>query len=496
MAKKRIGLIGFLHESNTFISELTTYEHFNSDYLLEGDAFIERMSGTHHETAGFISRLEAAAEEFEIVPLLFARAMPYGTICASAYEKITSRIIELLKAALPLDGLLLAPHGATVSQDYRDADGHWMSLVRDVVGSDIPIVATLDPHGNLSKKMATACNALVAYRSNPHLDQFQVGVEAANLLIDTLHGDIQPTMAVATPAIAINIQKQESTAPPCLPLYQQADSQLAVEGVLSNSIMLGFPYADVAEMGSAFIVVTNNDVDLAERCATELADFLDTYREGFKADLEPLETTLEKSAQLEGPICLLDMGDNTGGGSPADSTILLHACDKIGLHNMFVCIYDPAVVVQASEYGIGDILSVSIGAKTDDDHGEPWCGDVKLMGLYDGKFHEPQPRHGGATHCDQGATAVLRHESGITIMVTTRRQPPFSLKQLTTFDVDPADFHILIAKGVNAPIAAYETVCKHLLRVNTAGSTTADMDQLNYQHRRRPMFPFEDSTDR
>lgn len=496
MAKKRIGLIGFLHESNTFISELTTYEHFHNDYLLEGNAFIERMSGTHHETAGFISRLEAAVEEFEIVPLLFARAMPYGTICASAYEKITSRIIELLKAALPLDGLLLAPHGATVSQDYPDADGHWMSLVRDVVGSDIPIVATLDPHGNLSKKMATACDALVAYRSNPHLDQFQVGVEAANLLIDTLHGDIQPTMAIATPTIAINIQKQESTAAPCLPLYQKADSQLAVEGVLSNSIMLGFPYADVAEMGSAFIVVTNNDLDLAERCVTELADFLDTYREGFKADLEPLQTTLEKSAQLEGPICLLDMGDNTGGGSPADSTILLHACDKIGLHNMFVCIYDPAVVVQASEYGIGDILSVSVGGKTDDDHGEPWCGDVKLVGLYDGKFHEPQPRHGGATQCDQGATAVLQHESGITIMVTTRRQPPFSLKQLTTFDVDPADFHILIAKGVNAPIAAYETVCKHLLRVNTAGSTTADMDQLDYQHRRRPMFPFEDSADR
>jgi microcystin degradation protein MlrC len=118
------------------------------------------------------------------------------------------------------------------------------------------------------------------------------------------------------------------------------------------------------------------------------------------------------------------------------------------------------------------------------------------VGLYDGKFHEPQPRHGGATHCDQGATAVLRHESGITIMVTSRRQPPFSLKQLTTFDVDPVDFHILIAKGVNAPIAAYEPVCQHLLRVNTAGSTTADLDQLDYQHRRRPMFPFEDSTER
>jgi len=495
MARKKIGLIGFLHESNTFISELTTYEHFHSDFLLEGDAFLERMSGTHHETAGFISRLEEDAEEIEIVPLLFARAMPYGTICASAYEKITRRIIELLTAALPLDGLLLAPHGATVSQDYRDADGHWMSLVRDVVGSDIPIVATLDPHGNLSKKMAMACNALVAYRSNPHLDQFQVGVKAANLLIDTLRGDIQPTMAIATPAIAINIQKQESTARPCLPLYQIADSQLAIEGVLSNSIMLGFPYADVPEMGSAFIVVTNNDQDLAERCATELADFLDGHRAEFKADLEPMKTTLEQSAQLEGPICLLDMGDNTGGGSPADSTILLHACDQMGLYNMFVCIYDPEVVTQVSTSEIGSDLRVSVGGKTDNDHGEPWCGEVKLVGLYDGKFHESQPRHGGATHCDQGATAVLRHESGITIMVTSRRQPPFSLKQLTTFGVDPADFHILIVKGVNAPIAAYEPVCKYLLRVNTAGSTTADMKLLDYQHRRRPLFPFEDSTD-
>nr|MCS5572803.1 M81 family metallopeptidase [Pseudomonadales bacterium] len=196
MTKKRIGLIGFLHESNTFISEPTTYQHFLDDGLLEGEAFREKMQGTHHETAGFLSHLEEQASEFEAVPIMFSRAMPYGTITADAFQRITTRIIELLKKALPLDGVLVAPHGATVSESYPDADGQWLSQVRAVIGRDVPMVATLDPHGNLSAAMASACNAMVAYRSNPHLDQFQVGCEAADILVRTVRGEIRPSMAI------------------------------------------------------------------------------------------------------------------------------------------------------------------------------------------------------------------------------------------------------------------------------------------------------------
>jgi len=492
MAKKRIGMIGFLHESNTFISKPTTYQHFLDDGLVEAAAFEEKMRGTHHETAGFLSYLEQQNTEFEAVPIMFARAMPYGTITADAFQRITSRMIELLKEALPLDGLLLAPHGATVSETYPDADGQWLSQVREVIGKDVPMVATLDPHGNLSDAMASACNAMVAYRSNPHLDQFQVGREAADILVRTVRGEIRPTMAIATPPVAINIQKQETTTEPCLSLYQRANAQLSQDKVLSNSIMLGFPYADVAEMGSALIAVTDDDRTLAEQCVTELADYMMQNRASFKADLETVTETLDRCSQLEGPICLLDMGDNTGGGSPADSTILLHACDERGIHNTFVCLYDPSAVEDLKQIPIGGRTAVCVGGKTDDLHGEPWQGEVELLGRFDGKFHEPQPRHGGATHCDQGATTVVRHDSGLTMMLTSRRQPPFSLHQLTTFNVDPSTFHILIAKGVNAPIAAYEPVCQHVIQVNTPGATTADMNHLAYQHRRRPMYPFEE----
>jgi microcystin degradation protein MlrC len=117
---------------------------------------------------------------------------------------------------------------------------------------------------------------------------------------------------------------------------------------------------------------------------------------------------------------------------------------------------------------------------------------MKVLGFYeDGNFHEDRPRHGGMTDADQGPTAVLQVPGGVTVMLTSLRMPPFSLSQLTTFGVDPNAFQILVAKGVNLPVAAYEEVCRHMVRANTAGVTTADMRQLEYQHRRRPLFPFE-----
>ena len=489
---KRIGVIGFLHESNTFISTPTDYEAFQNDWLLEGEAFREGMSGAHHETTGFFSALKENEGEFEAVPIMLARAIPYGTITADAYSRIVTRILTLLEQAGPLDGVLAAPHGATVSEEYPDADGYWLSEVRRIIGPDVPMVATLDPHGNLSQQMASACNAMISYRSNPHLDQFQVGRQAAYLLFETLRGNVFPTMAIAMPPVAINIQKQETTVEPCLPLYQLANAQLADALVLTNSVMLGFPYSDVEEMGAAFIVVTDNDQHQAQQYVDGLEAYLIENRQAFQAELESIEKTVARCKNLEGPICLLDMGDNTGGGSPADSTILLHECQRQGLTNTFVCLYDPAVVSELQLYESGATVEIVVGAKTDQLHGSPWRGKVELLGKFDGKFYEPQPRHGGATDCDQGDTVVVQHESGLTIMVTSRRQPPFSLKQLTTFGVDPAGFHILITKGVNAPIAAYQPVCREIIRANTAGVTTADMNHLDYKNRRRPLYPFEE----
>ena len=255
--------------------------------------------------------------------------------------------------------------------------------------------------------------------------------------------------------------------------------------------MLGFPYADVAEMGSALIVVTNGDQALAQKLANALAHELWNRRDDFVGTLISMDDALDRAVELPGPVCLLDMGDNAGGGSPADGTHLAHAIHARKLDRSLVILADPESVHQAIEAGIGNRSRFRAGGKTDNSHGSPIECEATVLGIYDGKFEEPLPRHGGFTVMDQGPTAVIRTHDGLTLMLTTRRMPPFSLRQITTFGIKPEEFRLLVAKGVNAPLAAYREVCPSFIRVNTPGCTTADILSLSYDHRRRPMFPFE-----
>ncbi len=485
----RIGIIALLQESNTFLKEPTTFRRFEEDLLLVGKAVRSQLAGTHHEVGGFFAGLEEAGGE--AVHLFAARALPFGVITAEAFDRLLEMMFAQLDQAGPLDGLLVAPHGATVSERYPDADGHWLSLLRQRLGPDVPIIGTLDPHANLSQQMVDSTNALIAYRTNPHLDQRQRGQEAARLLVRMLRGEVRPTQAAQFPPLAINIECQLTSAPPCLGLYQQADAMLERPGVLSNSILLGFPYADVPEMGSSVLVVTNNDPSLASRLAKELGQVMWSRRREFVGKLLSIPAALEQARQLPGPVCLLDMGDNVGGGSPGDGTLLAQALLDHPLDEAFVCLNDPAAVQLAQMLGPGGKGRFVIGGKSDDQHGPPLEVELTVQSLHDGRFEEPQPRHGGFKSFDQGRSAVLRSDRGLTVLATSKRMVPFSLCQLTSCGLDPARFHVLVAKGVNAPIAAYAPVCKHFLRVNTPGVTTADITRLPFQHRRRPMFPFE-----
>jgi microcystin degradation protein MlrC len=491
----RVGIIALLHESNTFIAEPTTLKYFEENWLLVGEAFRERAVGTHHETGGFFEGLEQ--QQIDAVPIFAGRAMPYGAITAETFDSLLETMFSELDGAGQLDGILVAPHGATVSEEHPDADGYWLAELRRRVGDQMPIIGTLDAHANLSPLMIDSTNALIAYRSNPHLDQRARGIEAANLMARTLRGEVKATQVASFPPVAINIERQLTTEPHLVPLYELADEMLNEPGMLSNSILLGFPYADVAEMGSSAIAVTNDSPQLAQEHADRLGDYLWDHREEFAGQMISIDEALQRSASLDGPICLLDMGDNVGGGSPADSTHLAHA---IRAHqwpdasrSFFICIYDPESVEQAHLAGPGEEISMRVGGKTDDMHGPPFEADFVVIGLYDGKFTESQPRHGGMMKGDQGRTAILWTAGGLnlTVMVTSRRMPPFSLQQLISCGLAPEKYDVLVAKGVNAPVAAYEPICKHLIRVNTPGCTTADMTMLDFKHRRRPMFPFE-----
>lgn len=485
----RIGIIAFLHESNTFSSQPTTIQSFRQNLLLSGPAIRQAMQDAHHEVGGFFAGLDAAG--VEAVPLFAARALPSGIIRASDFEALTLHLLNSIHNDGPLDGILVAPHGATVSEEYPDADGYWLSELRAAVGPEMPIIGTLDAHANLSPLMVESCNALIAYRTNPHLDQRERGIEAANLMVRTVRREISPVMAAVFPPLAISIERQCTAESHLQPLYAAADAQLRIGGVLSNSILLGFPYADVAEMGSAIIVVTDGQELLANHLAYQLAETMWEMRAQFQSEMTTVDSALKQCVELTGPVCLLDMGDNVGGGSSADGTELLAAIHAQKIGPAFGCLYDPSAVAACVAAGVGSRLTLQVGGKTDQWHGPPLSVDLTVRSLHAGKFSEPLPRHGGITEFDQGQTAICTTESGLTLMLTSRRMVPFSLQQLISCDLNPSDFRILVAKGVNAPIAAYRDVCEHFIRVNTPGSTCADMSRLHYEHRRCPLFPLE-----
>jgi microcystin degradation protein MlrC len=497
----RIGILGLLHESNTFVTTKTTLDHFKADLFLEGDEILRQLASSHHEIGGFIAGLQSGARlqsstsstDIEIVPLVAYRAMPSGPIEKSSFVALTERILRAVDDAFPLDGLLVAAHGAAVAEEFPDADGAWLALIRSAVGPDIPIVATLDPHGNLSPEMVEACTALIAYRSNPHLDQRQRGEEAANLLLQTLRGKVHPVMRAAYPPLVINIERQLTSAEPLATLFQLADRQLQRPGIIGNSIFLGFPYSDVPKMGAAVVAISDGDENLAQQAADELGASIWEKRADLQGVLNSIAEALDSARQApEKRFCLLDMGDNVGGGSAGDGTTIAQAILKHPVGPAFICTYDPEIVALCMAQPIGATIQVLLGGKTDSQHGNPLDVSIKIIATYSGTFRETQPRHGGIVEFDQGPTVVAQViDSELTLMITSKRMVPFSLEQLRSCQIDPRSFHVLVAKGVHAPVAAYREVCDEFLRVNTPGSTCADLFALQFHQRRRPLFPFE-----
>ncbi|MCA9102663.1 MAG: MlrC C-terminal domain-containing protein, partial [Planctomycetales bacterium] len=207
-----------------------------------------------------------------------------------------------------------------------------------------------------------------------------------------------------------------------------------------------------------------------------------------------LAEALDEVAATDDRVVLLDMGDNVGGGSPADGTALLRGLDAPRIAPSLVCVCDPTSVKRATTAGVGNTATLSIGACVDRHQGPPLHTTATVQRLCDGRFCESAARHGGFTEFDQGPSAVVQTAAGVTVLLTSRRVPPFSLAQLTSCGLDPRAFRVIVAKGVIAPQAAYREVADRMILVDTPGVTSADMTRLPYAHRRRPMFPFEPDT--
>jgi microcystin degradation protein MlrC len=379
-----------------------------------------------------------------------------------------------------------------VAVGESDADGTILSRVRQQLGPERTLVATLDYHGNVSERMAEATDALVGYRTYPHLDQRPRGRHAAGLAMRAASGAVRLTQALARPPIMIPILAQETTRPPMSSLMARLESLDQRPGVLDASLFAGFAYADVAATGASCVVATDGQRTLAEELTLELADAVWAARRELTANPLPPEAAVAAAkSSTEGPVVLVDLGDNIGGGSAADSTVLLHELIRQKATGSIVTLYDPAAVRACAEAGIDSRVTVEVGGKID-----PHAPPVRISGwvvtIHDGHYVETLPRHGGIRHNDQGLTAVVKTDDQNIVVLNSLRHPPFSLGQLTSLGLHPEMAWILVVKAAVAYKAAYAPIANRIIEVDTPGLTAANPARFLYHRVRRPIVPLDE----
>jgi microcystin degradation protein MlrC len=483
----RIGIAGFMHESNTFNPIKADRAAFAAQRLTFGSVLLDEWRDAHHEVGGFI---EAAGRlGFEAVPLLMAWATPSGPVTDDVFNEVTGYLCgELQKQKL--DGLLLGLHGAMVNESHLDGDGEVLARVRAAAGPHLPIVVTYDLHGNLSKQQIDAVTAAVAYRTNPHVDQRETGLRAASLLVRTLHGEIRPRTALATPPLIFNIMKHNTSLEPLRSLIEATRTLEQQPGILAASLLPGFAYADVPQMGPSLVVVADGDSALAQREADRLAEKLWDIREQLTANLPDAATAVTLALKAEKtPVVLVDTGDNVGGGSAGDGTVILSEMVKQGVSDGVVCLYAPHQVKQCEQAGVGQTLTLTVGGQVDRRHGEPLTLKGKVRQLHDGSYVEHQVRHGGKRLNYMGLTAVMELAQRNYLVLNTLRHPPFSLGQLTCLGIEPSRQRLLVVKAAIAYKAAYGPIAGTIIEVDTPGLTAVNPERFDYRHIRRSMYP-------
>ena len=232
----RLATLGLSHETNTFARLPATYERFAADGILRGAEVVRDYAESHATLAGYLEAGDWPG--VEVVPLLFTQTNPIGTITSDAFERIVGEMLDLLRDQGPWDGVLLALHGAAVSEQYPDADGEIAARVRALIGPDVPIGLAIDMHANISPRMIDNVTATVVYRTNPHLDLRPRARECAEIIVRTIRGEIRPVQALEMPPVAINIVKQFTGEEPMRSLVSDVEEVLHRPGMLSASVLV------------------------------------------------------------------------------------------------------------------------------------------------------------------------------------------------------------------------------------------------------------------
>ena len=481
-----------------------------------GSLFIEcnHLSGVHTElrdferhelrrgaevcaqTCGTIGGMLRALGEpsSRIVPLIVASACPGGPLTSECYRVLKTDLLDALSPALPVDGVLLALHGAAAADDAGDLEGNLLASVRALVGPDVPVVATLDLHAHVTEEMVHNASALLAWETYPHRDAFSTGERGAKMLLRILGHECRPTMAMAKVPVIVGGVKGNTEGPgPFADVMRFAKSHEGQSGVLSTSVFLVHPYLDLPEMGGGGLVITENDLDKAESLARDIANRYWLRRFDLEPEVCSPAEAIRKGHALEGgPVLLVETSDCCGGGAAGDSAGALKALIEAGVHDRaLVPIVDPRAAERCHRESLGSEVALELGHSCDPQWGDPIRVTGTVLNLSDGRFRYDGGIWGGQ-HGVMGLSALLQIGE-IQVLVTSHPTYEWFDEQYRSMRMDVRGAKFVVVKNPMNYRAAYADVAKAAFILDTPGPTPATLRNVAFQNLERPYYPADEN---
>jgi microcystin degradation protein MlrC len=490
--KHRIGIAFFYHESHSFSPMKTEIEQFRNEGYFIGDEIYDAYTGTKTEVGGFLDVLNEE-EEVEIVPLLCAAAIPSGIVSAEAYAIIEEQMLESIHQAGKLDGLLLALHGAMVVEHLFDPEEHLLGKIRTLIGPDVLIATTLDMHANLSPKMIEYTPLHFGFKTYPHVDMYEQGVQAAKALLQGLKNGIQyyaffEKLPMMPPSI--NMRTAEG---PMHQLMEEAKQEEQDEGICNVSVFGGFPYSDIPMVGASILVVAF-DPEKGSKAARRMAASFWDVREEFIMELPNVTEALALalSTEQDKPAALADISDNPLSCGSGDTTGLLREMLKMNIPaSLFGGLYDPESIEACRQAGAGNRVSLSLGGKISPEFGEPVLVEARVVSLSDGVFYNSGPFNQHLRVDLKGAAHIRVGE--MDILLIGRPMSANDPEMFRHIGLEPSTRRILGLKAKNHFRAAFEPIVGQIIYVDAPGVASNRLTTFTYHHIPRPIWPLDDS---
>lgn len=485
----RIALAGISHETNTYCGALTPYDAFHT---YRGAAMLA-TAGQESDVGGAVDACRAL--QIEAVPILYASTQPSGTIERAAYEAFKEEILQGLSAAGKIDGCVLLLHGAGVVEGIADLEGDLAAAVRALVG-DLPIAASFDLHGNVTRAMADQLNGIFVCRQYPHIDLH----EQARAAVEHVHH-----MALSGHRARCEVTRLPMLLPTTTTFggigQEMLNRLLALESesdCVNLSWFHGFPYTDIPHIGS-YVALTSFQGELVDaRAAVQIfAQELWSARERFipeSLDGDAAVKRAQEYAALEsdGPVVIHETSDNCGGGTPGDGTHLLRSMMAAGLgaEACFAFIVDAEAAQEAHRAGVGTQIRVELGGKTDDLHGEPLRVEAYVKALHDGRLVMQHMFKGAPLNIGPMARLVI---DDMDVVVASRRSQTFDQEPFLAVGIDVKKYKYVALKSSNHFRAGFQHLAGAIVTADTPGLTTHNIGIFPRQQTARRLWPIDPS---